>query len=37
MKKKNLTVFNVISVIIFILISLIMLIPIYKVLVDSFD
>ena len=29
--------FNVINGIIFILISIIMLIPIYKVLVDSFD
>ena len=37
MRTKRRTVFDVISVILFVMISLIMLIPIYKVLVDSFD
>ena len=37
MRTKRRTVFDIISVILFVMISLIMLIPIYKVLVDSFD
>lgn len=37
MKTKKLTTFDIVLVIVFLIISVIMLIPIYKVLIDSFD
>ena len=36
-KKKKITVFDVVNTIVFILISLLILVPIWKVLVDSLD
>ena len=37
MKTKKLSTFDIVLVLVFIVISIIMLIPVYKVLVDSFD
>ena len=36
MKTKKLSTFDIVLVLVFIVISIIMLIPVYKVLVDSF-